>query len=75
MHYQMGGSQPIEDKPIRKTYLNENLQWFCITFSKHGNNYDLYDSREIVSEFFSVFENVFVPQTTLDGSTSSVHLP
>ena len=70
VHYQIGGRQPIEDKPIRKTYLDENLQRLCITFSEHKNHYNFYDPREIVSEFLTVFENFFVPRA--DGSSSSV---
>ena len=73
MHYQIGGRQPIEDKPIRKTYLDENLQRLCITFSEHNNHYNFYDPREIVFEFLTVFENLFVPRA--DGSASGVHLP
>ena len=65
VHCQMGGRQPIEDKPIRKSYLDKNLQRFCITFSEHGDHYDFYDLREIVSEFLTVFENVFVPRAHL----------
>ena len=65
VHYQMVGRQPIEDKPIRKTYLDENLQRFCITCSEHDDHYDFYKSQEVVSEFLTVFENVFVPRADL----------
>ena len=65
VNYQMGGRQPIEDKPITKTYLDGKLQRFCITSSEHGDRYDFYDSQEIVSEFLTVFENVFVRRADL----------
>ena len=41
------------------------MQRYGIAFSEHGDYYDSYDSREIVSEFLTVFENVFVPRPNL----------
>ena len=55
-YYQMGGRQPTEDKPLKKkTFFDENLQRYCINFSEHGDYYDFYDSRELVSDFLTVF--------------------
>ena len=65
----MGGRQSIEDKPLKKVFFDENLQRYCINFSKHGDYYDFYDSRKLVSDFltdvFQMFDNVFVPQPNL----------
>ena len=68
---------PDEDKPLKKTYFDRNLQKYCITFSEHGDFYDFYNSQEIISEFLTVFENNFVarpntirlgkPQTSING--------
>ena len=58
---QMGGRLPVEDKPLKRTIFDENLQRYCISFSEHGNYYNFFDSRELVSDFWTVFENVFVP--------------
>ena len=41
------------------------MERYCINFSEHGDYYDFYDSRELVSDFLMVFENVFVPQPNL----------
>ena len=65
MHYQIGGRQPTEDRPIRKTYLDENFQRFHVTISEHRDHYDFYDSQKVISEFLTVFEDVFVPQADL----------
>ena len=55
-YYQMGGRQPTEDKPLKKkNFFDENLQRYCINFSEHGDYYDFYDSRELVSDFLTVF--------------------
>ena len=58
-HYQ------IEEKPLKRTFFDESLQRQCINFSEHGNHYDFFDSRELVSDFLTVFENVFVPRADL----------
>ena len=58
---QMVGRLPVEDKPLKRTIFDENLQRYCISFSEHGNYYNFFDSRELVSDFWTVFENVFVP--------------
>ena len=50
LHYQQGGSLLIEDKTLKKTYFDENLQKYCITFHEHGGYYDFYYSQEIVFE-------------------------
>ena len=63
----MGGRQPIEDKPLKKAFFDENLLRYCINCSEHGDYYNFYDSREFVSDFLTVFENVFVPWPNLDG--------
>ena len=35
-HYQLGGIQPAEDKPLKKTFFDENLKRYCINFLEHG---------------------------------------
>ena len=37
IHYKMGGRQLIEDKPLKKTFFDENLQRYCINFSELGD--------------------------------------
>ena len=39
-HYQLGGRQPTEDKPLKKTFLDEKLKRYCINFFKHGTFYN-----------------------------------
>ena len=51
---------PTEDKPMKKTYFDENFQKFCINFDEHGRHYNFFDAREVVSEFLNVFENMFI---------------
>ena len=65
VHYQQGGSRPVEDKPIERKYFDENLQRFCINFSQQGDHYDFFDSQELVSDFLTVFENVFILRPNL----------
>ena len=38
-HYEQGGRQPVEDKPLKRTFFDENLQRYCIDFSEHGLGY------------------------------------
>ena len=64
-HYQQGGTRSIEDKPLKMTFFNENLQRYSIDFSEHGADYNVYHSRELVSDFMTVFENAFVPRVDL----------
>ena len=63
--HQMGGRQPIEDKSLKKTFFHENLQRYCINFSKHEGYYDFYDSRKLADDFLTVFENVFILRSNL----------
>ena len=63
-YYQQGGSRPVEDKPIERRYFDENLDRFCINFSKHVN-YNFPDSQGLISNFLRVFENVFILQPNL----------
>lgn len=58
-NHQQGGRLPCKGKPIKKTFLDSDLQKYCITFSKHGDYYNY--SKESTSEFLPVFENNFVP--------------
>lgn len=64
-HYQQGGRRCIEDNPLNRIYFDENLQKYRISFSEHGKHYDFYDSREIVTEFLTAFENYFIPRPNL----------
>ena len=64
-HYQLGGRHPTEDKPLKKTFFDENLKRYCINFFEHGSFYNFYNSREVGSEFFTVFENNFMPNADL----------
>ena len=38
---------------------------YCDSFSDHGTHYNFYDSQELVSDFMTVFENVFIPRADL----------
>ena len=67
-HYQLGGRQPTEDKPLKKTFFDENLKRYCINFLEHGSFYNFYNSQEVVSEFLTVFENNFIPNADLRHS-------
>ena len=60
LSHQTGGRQTIEDKPVKK-----HLQRYCINFSEDGVYYNFYDSRELVYDFLTVFENAFVPRPNL----------
>ena len=42
------------------------MQRFCINFSQHGDHYNFSDSQGLVSDFLTVFENVFIPQPNLN---------
>ena len=61
-HYQLGGRQPAEDKPLQKTFFDQNFQRYCIDFAEHNTDYNFHDSRELVSDFLIVCENMFVPR-------------
>ena len=61
-HYQLCGRQPAEDKPLQKTFFDQNLQRYCIDFAEHNTHYNFHDSRELVSDFLIAFENMFVPR-------------
>ena len=74
VHNQMGGRQPIEDNPFKKMFFDENLQRYCINFYEHGDYYDFYDSRELVSDFWLCLKMFFLHDLILDGFPSSVHL-
>ena len=37
----------------------------CDSFIDHGTHYNFYDSQELVSDFLTVFENVFIPRADL----------
>ena len=41
---------------------------YCINFLEPGSFYDFYNSREVASEFLTVFENNFIPNTDLRQS-------
>ena len=55
----------MEDKPLNRTYFDENLQKYWINLSEHGKTYDFYDSKDIVTEFLTVFDNNFIPRQNL----------
>ena len=40
---------PAEDKPLKKTIFNVNLQKHCINFADHCNFYNFYNSHVIIS--------------------------
>lgn len=41
------------------------MQKFCITFDERGRHYNFFDSREVVSDFLTVFENMFISRPNL----------
>ena len=63
MHYQLGGRQPTEGKPLKKKLFDENLKRYCINFL------EFYNSREAVSEFLTVFENNYTHNADLRQSS------
>ena len=63
--YQLDGRLPTEDKPMKKTYFDENLQKFCIDFDQHGIHYNFFDAQKVVSEFLTAFENMFILRPNL----------
>ena len=73
-HYQMGGRQPVEDKPLKKTFFDENLQRYCVSFIEHGTHYNFYNSRELVSDFFDTLKICLFQELTLGRSASNVPL-
>ena len=50
---------------MKKTYFDENLQKFCIDFDQHGIHYNFFDAEEVVSEFLTAFENMFILRPNL----------
>ena len=68
-HYQLGGRQPIEDKPLKNTLFDENLKRYCTNFSQHGTFHNFYNFREAVPEFLKVFENNYTPNADLRQSS------
>ena len=67
-HYQLRGRQPTKDRPLKKTFFDENLKRYCINFLEHRSFYNFYSSLEVVLEFLTVFENNFTPNTDLRQS-------
>ena len=51
----MGGRLPIEEKPLKKTRFDENMQKYCITFLERDLHYNFFHSQEIVLKFLTVF--------------------
>ena len=66
--HQLGGRQPTEEKPRKKTFLDENFKSYCVNFLEHWSFYNFYNSREVVLEFLTVFENNFIPNADLRQS-------
>ena len=65
LHYKQGSRLPVEDKPLNRTYLDEDLQKYWIKYSDHSRHYDFFDSIEIVPDFLTVFESNFLPRLDL----------
>ena len=65
-HYQQECTLPSEDKSMKITYFDRDLQKLCITFSKHGELFDFYDPQEVIYAFLIVFEQNFVPRPNLE---------
>ena len=57
-----------EDKPLKKTYFDENLKTYCINILEHGSFYNFYKPRKVLSEFLTVFVNNFIPNADLRQS-------
>ena len=49
---------------MKKTYFHENFA-FCINFDEHSIHYNFVDAQEVVSEFLTVFKNMFIPRPNL----------
>ena len=58
-HYQQGGTLSSEEKPVKLTHFDGDLQKCCITFNEYGEFFDFYNPREVISEFLIVFEQDF----------------
>ena len=41
------------------------MQIFFINFNEHGIHYNFFDAREVVSEFLTVFQNMFISRPNL----------
>ena len=74
-HYQQGGVQPIEDKPINVRIFDENLQKHSITFSQRYDFYNFYDPREIIPDFLQVFQSGFIPRRNLECVRFNCNFP
>ena len=61
-HHQLGGRLPTEDKLKKKTYFDKKLKKSCINFDEHSRHYNFFDARQVVSEFLTFFENMFIPK-------------
>ena len=63
--YQLSGRRLMEDKPVNKTFFDENLHSYCINFLDHENFHNVFNSEELVSDSLTVFENNFKPHDNL----------
>ena len=59
-HYIDGERKPAEFKPI-DVIKNKEITIYQITFKKHSNEYDFYNSHEVVDDFLLNVKRLFKP--------------
>ena len=59
-HYLVGEQKPAEFKPI-DLIRNKDITIYQISFAKHSEEYNFFDTEVIVYEFFFNVKNLFVP--------------
>ena len=57
-----GGNLLTEFKPIEKTRYDANLEKYYIDYAQQREYHDFTNSRQILEEFFTIFEQTFVPK-------------
>ena len=65
LHNEQGGRPPVEGRPLNRTYFDEDLQKYWVNYSEHSQHYDFFELRKIVSDFLTVFEEIFLPRIVL----------
>ena len=67
-HYQLGGWQLNRKQAFEKNIFWWKFEKVLHKFLEHGSFYNFYNSREVLSEYLTVFENNFLPYGDLRQS-------